>query len=257
MSFMPGWGHSPPPVPAVVAPVPKAYVFNGTDEYLVRTLATSSPGTLRFTYSEWVKPLSMPAFITLWIVVGGTNFILGNITDSGDGVTLDQDSSGNIFGELGGGLTPDIAANAWVHLLWQIDTAQATAANRVRLYRNGTLLGATDGLDPTLNMPHALFTSGRKHYIGADPEEAPPDFSNCKMAFIDVVDGLALDPTSFAFNNSGTWTRKKYSGSYGTYGFNLDGTDGFNDVSGNGQHFTGTNMDATNVTNADMPPFTN
>jgi hypothetical protein len=41
-----------------------------------------------------------------------------------------------------------------------------------------------------------------------------------------------------------------------TYGFSLDGTDGFNDVSGNGQNFTGVNMDASNLDTGDLPPYT-
>jgi hypothetical protein len=109
---------------------------------------------------------------------------------------------------------------------------------------------------PGASESHTMFTNGRLFVIGAD-ELAGGDFSSGKIAFIDVIDGLALDPTNFAFNNGGTWTRKKYSGSYGTYGFCLDGSDGFNDISGNAQHFSGINMDATNLSAADMPPFTN
>jgi len=252
---------SPAPYYSYVPPaVPKAYVFNGTDEGIQRTLSTSAPGTLRFTYSMWVKPIAWtagsPNFLTTFIVINGagTSYILGNVSDSGNFYGIDQVGS-PAFNNYATALTPDIHLSAWTHLLFRVDTSQAAVADRIRLYRNGTQSPDDADTEPALNAAHFLFSNTFTHDIGWDSDSG--DFSNCKLAFIDVIDGLSLPPTDFAFDNAGTWTRKKYSGSYGTYGFCLDGTDGFNDVSGNSQHFNPFNMDASNITNADMPPFTN
>jgi hypothetical protein len=74
-----------------------------------------------------------------------------------------------------------------------------------------------------------------------------------------VLEGISEGPDAFAFNNAGIWTRKRYFAGRGTYGFSLDGSTGVlgRDVSGNGQHFTGSNMDNTNLDTADLPPFVN
>lgn len=256
MSIIPGWGRGGVDVAAPAVPVPKAYVFNGTDEGLVRTLVTSSPGVTRFTYSAWVKMVAFDASSSLWDNV----FVVGNSLETlvNNGVVSD---TGTVLGITGAefeetaDLVPAMTVNTWTHFVWSYDSPNATVGNRIRMYRNGTLL-ADDAFDPPgLNEAHRMFTNGFSHQIGMSQIFA--EYANAKYAFIDCIDGLALDPTSFAFTNVSTWTRKKYTGSYGTYGFCLDGSDGFNDISGNAQHFTGFNMDATNISNADMPPFTN
>ncbi len=122
------------------------------------------------------------------------------------------------------------------------------------MYKDGSIV--TDFTDASvgLNEIHGLFTNGQTMSIGGG---VGGTVTPKKLAFIDILEGVSADPTSFAFDNAGTWTRKRYTGSYGTYGFKLDGSDTFNDVSGNAQHFTGQNMDASNLDAADLPPYTN
>jgi hypothetical protein len=126
----------------------------------------------------------------------------------------------------------------------------------VRTYVDNVLQTDTAGSsgEPGSNEANTLFSNGFQHQIGAWLDVSA--FGNCKLAFIDVLEGVSADPTSFAFSDGGTWTRQPYVGSFGTYGFSLDGTDSFNDVSGNGQNFTGSNMDASNLDLADLPPYT-
>ena len=83
-------------------------------------------------------------------------------------------------------------------------------------------------------------------------------FQAKRMAFIDLLDGVSADASAFAFDDGGTWTRMPYAGGYGNGGISLDGSDGFNDVSGNGHHFTGINMtEGSNLDTGDLPPYTN
>jgi hypothetical protein len=124
------------------------------------------------------------------------------------------------------------------------------------MYFNGTLGVDNTPRNPALNQVHHLFNNGFFFWIGAKYDPFGTPFPG-KLAFIDVLEGVAALPTDFALSNGGVWTRKPYTGSYGTYGFRLDGSAGFNDVSGNGQHFTGVNMTAAaNLDPADLPPFT-
>ncbi len=249
-------------IPAAAATAPASFVFNGTDEVMVRTLSTSAPGTTIFTYSLWVKVGAYtPVFDTavLFQIANAptyTEACYAAINALGDEFSLNQDGTAS-WGEVTDPLTPDIATATWTHLVFRYDSTQGTADNRLQLYRNGTLL--TDSASPSepgASEAHGLFANGYQHQIGAWLD-APVYFQG-KLAFIDVVDGLSLAPTSFAFNNGGTWTRSRYTGSFGTYGFRLDGSDGFNDTSGNGQHFTGTNMTlGANLDTGDLPPYTN
>lgn len=242
-------------------PVPSSFVFNGTDEALVRTLVTSAPGTTRFTYSVWMKIAAFDGSnqASIFEVINDpTNdaWLSFSVQDSGDTVVLEQSSDSEVWSEAIGAIDPDVVANAWQHIVIRYDSTQATDADRIRIYLNGVLIEPDPGAGaPTLNEAHRLFTNGRQHQIGAWLDV--PSFFNGKLAFIDVVDGLSLDPTEFA-EDVGFWRRKKYTGSYGTYGFSLDGTDGFNDVSGNGQHFTGQNMTTdANLDISDLPFYIN
>jgi hypothetical protein len=145
----------------------------------------------------------------------------------------------------------------WIHVVVRYDST-AGAANRLRVYRNGVQLTPSSPTNPALNTVINLFRNGYQHQIGAEIDNDNADYTECKVAFIDVVDGASLAPTSFAFDDGGTWTRLAYAGSYGTYGFAIDGTDGFNDVGPNGQNFTGVNMTTGgNLDTGDLPPYTN
>jgi hypothetical protein len=73
------------------------------------------------------------------------------------------------------------------------------------------------------------------------------------MSDVYLIDGQALDPTSFGETDatSGIWIPKKYSGSYGTNGFKLkfDNSEALGaDSSGNGNNFTVNNLTAIDQT---------
>jgi hypothetical protein len=57
-----------------------------------------------------------------------------------------------------------------------------------------------------------------------------------------LVDGTALDPTSFGEFKNGVWIPKRYTGSYGTNGFHLEYDGNPNDSSGTGNNWTATNI---------------
>lgn len=242
----------------VIAPVGVgSYVFNGVDEYLSRTLSTTSPTTTLFTYSMWIKIIAFNTgnFVSPWCVSNDpTNdqYIATTLSDAPDLTSIFQDAGANVWDES------DLDTNAtgsWHHVVWRYDST-AGAGNRIRIYKDGTLLVVFSATNPSASEPAAIFTDAFLHQIGVDLSGVST-FANMKIAFIDVVDGASLDPTSFAFDDGGTWTRMPYTGSYGTYGFSLDGSDGFNDVGPNGQNFTGVNMTTgANIDTGDLPPYT-
>ncbi len=79
-------------------------------------------------------------------------------------------------------------------------------------------------------------------------------YFNGYMAEIHMVDGQALDPTSFGETKDGVWVPKQYvdngTTSHGVNGYHLDFVDNTaigNDVSGNNNDFTATNLAASDV----------
>ena len=134
--------------------------------------------------------------------------------------------------------------SGWYHFVAHLDTDQATAANRQKLYVNGVEVTAW----ATQNLPSQGDSAGKinttsTHRIGWTGVTGQQYFDGY-MAECHFVDGQALDPTDFGeFDESGVWRPIRYTGSYGTNGFYLKfdptATNGIgHDHSGNGNNWT-------------------
>jgi hypothetical protein len=137
--------------------------------------------------------------------------------------------------------------SAWLHIVVKVDTTQATAADRLRLYINGVEETAfTTNNNPTQNTTIGMNTAGQ-HQIGRDLNGGGFLYDGY-MAEINFIDGQALAPTDFGeTNDDGVWVPKAYVGTYGTNGFYLKGQDSSNlgdDSSGNGNDFTSSGLTA-------------
>jgi hypothetical protein len=113
---------------------------------------------------------------------------------------------------------------AWYHVVVTINTTQATAANRAKIYINGTEQAYSTATYPAQNADLS-FNSAVVNYIGAYAVGAR--HLSGYLADIHFIDGQALDPTSFGeFSaTTGVWVPKAYTGSYGTNGFRLPFSD--------------------------------
>ena len=237
---------------------PASMVFNGSDEVLTRKNATSSPtaSTAKFTFSVWMSTVNAGGvFLTSYsddffdatqiLFTSGGQFVARVFVDNVAGIQEFADT-GTV-----------IVDGTWHHYLCRYDNTQASAPDRIRFYVDGVFQAnfLTDtGSEPSLGEAHSMFADGFGLDLG---NLSVGSFAEKTLAFVDILDGVSEPPESFAFDNGGTWTRKPYVGSYGKYGFKLDGTDTFNDASGNHQNFTGTNMDASNLDTGDLPPYIN
>ena len=97
--------------------------------------------------------------------------------------------------------------SSWYHLVLAIDTTQATAANRVKIYVNGVQVTALSTANyPTQNATTSLFGyAGTGNRLGSI-FDATSEFFDGYMAEINHVDGQALTPSSFgAINTNGVW----------------------------------------------------
>ena len=124
--------------------------------------------------------------------------------------------------------------SAWYHLVYSVDTTQSTAADRVKIYVNGSQV--TDFVSssyPPQNSDTSI-SDAVPQVLGANNAGSGSYFDGY-MSDINFIDGQALDASSFGQFTNGYWEKKDYSGSYGTNGFHLTFQDdvvseGFNTV---------------------------
>lgn len=137
---------------------------------------------------------------------------------------------------------------SWAHIVVNLDTTQAVANNRLRIYINGVLLPTTCSL-PQNSLWNINKTT--QHEIGS--KDGTQHFLDGCIADIYFIDGQALDPSYFGevSAETGSWIPKKYTGTYGTNGFYLPFNDGSSlanltaDRSGNGNNWTANNISLT------------
>ena len=113
---------------------------------------------------------------------------------------------------------------AWYHILWVLDTQNATDAHKMRLYVNGDEITSFSGdersnsqLDGT-DMP--ILNNGI-HYIGKNGNNTTQNFDGY-LAYTELVEGQALTPSDFTEVKNGALIPKEYTGDHGTYGFRLE-----------------------------------
>jgi hypothetical protein len=199
--------------------ISKSLRFNSGDAaYLSRT--PSATGNRRtWTWSNWIKRsnLGSEQFL-LKSDVGGGNARDAIRFESGD--TLRVFFNGTNGGDI---VTTQVFRDpsAWYHLVLAVDTTQATSANRVKIYINGSqITDFSTETYPTQNYDTGTFVSGKDSTIANDQNS---NYLNGYLADLHFVDGQALTPTEFGVtDDDGVWQPKKYSGSHGTNGFHLD-----------------------------------
>ena len=217
--------------------------FNdGSSDYLNRTFSSSPTNRRIFTFSTWVKRGELSDYQTL----------IGADVGSGlrDTIRFNNNDVIHIFfNEVASAslITTQVFrdVSAWYHIVMAVDTTQATASNRIKLYVNGeqvtsfsTASYPSQNYDPSMNY-------GVVHNIGKD--FLYTEYFDGYMSETYFIDGQALSPTDFGEfdQDTGIWKPIKYTGTYGTNGFYLDfensGSLGA-DQSGNGNNFTVNNL---------------
>jgi hypothetical protein len=141
---------------------------------------------------------------------------------------------------------------AWYHIVVAMDTTQATAGNRTKIYVNGvqvtafgTATTATQNNNSAFNVASTLFALGVYY-------PTPSNYFDGYLTNINFIDGQQLTPNSFGtFNSYGVWQPITYGGSYGTNGFYLPFTNNAStttlgyDFSPASNHWTTSNVSVT------------
>ena len=107
---------------------------------------------------------------------------------------------------------------AWYHIVYVVDTTEATDTDRLALYLNGEKL--TPSGTPTYPSQNAE-TGVNNNALQEVGAVADAEDYDGYLAELYLIDGQALTPSSFGETNPVTnqWIPKKYAGTYGTNGF--------------------------------------
>ena len=188
----------------------------GSSPYLSRTLGTSG-NQKTWTISYWYKPVSVASWYYQFSTGNSTDFtyIAHTASTSTYGFRLLQ-NVGNLTQVQMQPTRLLRDTSAWYHIVWAIDTTQATTANRVRLYING--VEETSWQVATYPSQNYNFYWGKNssvHYVG----NHLGNYSNGYMAQVALVFGSQLTPSDFAESKNGVWVPKDITGlSYGAEG---------------------------------------
>jgi hypothetical protein len=222
--------------------------------YLTRTPASGGSQTT-YTFSYWMKRGALGAQQTHFSVATNSQnyFALGfgfinnnNQLDflyAESNVITARKQTSRVFRD----------PSAWYHVVAVLDTTNATAADRLRIYINGVReTSFSASTDPTQNTNQHGWNTAVANYIGvAKPTYAL--YHDGYLANVYFIDGQALTPASFGQTDAttGVWVPKAYSGTYGNNGFFLQFKDAAStttigyDTSGNSNNFTTSGISVT------------
>ncbi len=204
--------------------------------YLTRTQTTGNKKT--WTFSAWIKR----GFLS-----GATQGLISAYTSDYDGIHFYNTNAFRIYfnGTVGGQIITNRLfrdVSAWYHIVVAVDTTQATASDRVKVYVNGV----QETSFSTSNYPSQNYDT---HFNVANTLELGRNeggnfYFDGQMAHVHFIDGTAYDADTFGETDSttGIWKPKTApSVTYGTNGFFLkfENSGAFGtDSSGNANNFT-------------------
>ena len=183
--------------------------------YLTRT--PSSAGNRRtWTISTWVKKASDAVSIfSAWYAdstVG--HFVFRGSSDKFGWSQWSNDSySTRLFRDV----------NGWYHVVLAVDTTQATASNRIKMYINGVqeTSFSVGAVYPSQNEELPV-NNNNIQTVGSNNYSSNQNFFDGSMSHFHLIDGTAYDATAFGSTDAttGEWKiNTSPSVTYGTNGF--------------------------------------
>lgn len=221
--------------------------------YLNRTPA-SATNQKTWTWSGWVKRGVLSGnqvLLSADSTTGGGGIPRCELLFTSDSLDFSNNATGSAWVDL---ISTAVYRDpsAWYHIVCAVDTTQATAANRVKLYVNGVQITSFSSSGYPAQNDNTPVNSTGPHSI-ARYQNANSQFLDGYLAEVNFIDGQALTPSSFGSTNAvtGVWQPAAYTGTYGTNGFYLPFTNttstttlGY-DSSGNGNNWTPNNISLT------------
>jgi hypothetical protein len=223
---------------------------DGDSAYMTKT-PSGAGNRDRWTFSTWTKRGNLSGEYQTIISTSGDS------ADDTDYLYFNADNTLHVHLVVSGSAYGTLYTNrkftdvsAWYHIILVYDSGNGTAGDRLIMYINGvreTSFSASSFPDQNADSVMTLGSGGID--VGRDGSSSGSGFLDGYLAETVLIDGLALDPTSFGeFDDSGIWKPIDVSGlTFGTNGFYLDYKDSSNlgnDANG-GTDFGETNLAAT------------
>ena len=228
--------------------------FNSSDSAFCSRTPAVAGNRRTWTWAGWVKKCSVDTS-------AGRNLFSADITSTSDATFFElRFGTGAYPNSLAVGgyntnwrITTQVFrdVSAWYHIVLAVDTTQATGANRIKIYVNGSQVTSfVVSSDPTQNTDLGI-NNTTLHNIA----KGYYDYFNGYLAECYLIDGQALTPSSFTevSATTGQLIPKAYSGTFGTNGFWLKFSDNSaataatlgKDYSGNSNNWTPNNLSVT------------
>jgi len=221
----------------------------------VRATGTTDSGNRKtWTFSTWIKRTEISYNGGFGINALFYAASTGIQINSNDKISIRMYNGSSYTGDL---LTTQVFrdTSAWYHIVWTLDTTEATASNRIKLWINGQQVTDFDTETyPSLNDEFQIGEAGAASpirigngYWGTSPFSA-------YIAETHYLNGTAKQASDFGEYDadSGIWIPKEYTdGGYGDIGFYYK----FDNASSLGEDSSGEGHDANglvNVTSADQ-----
>jgi len=223
--------------------------FNRPDSPYMHITPGSDGDLRKFTVSFWCK--------RGLLTTGGTTgrqVIFSTATN--DAITFDGSNDTLAILEDGGNaLVPNRVfrdCSAWYHIVVAVDTEQGVAANRIKLYVNGTLeTSFSTSVQTSQNADMGFGKSSEMMSVGRSEYDDNRHFDGylAEFYYINNSQLAASDFGEFDEDSPTIWKPKEFTGSYGTNGFYLD----FEDSSNLGNDANGgTDLTEANLAAADQ-----
>lgn len=204
---------------AVTNPVTKSLRLRASAEAMMERTFGAPTSDQKMTFSFWVKRGVLGSTIGTQTIFANSIASGGQLSFSGrNELRFDSASNANVL------VTTQIFCDptAMYHVVFAIDTTQATAANRMIFYVNGVRVTLfSTATYPTQNANIGI-NQATLHSIGCWAYYSVNYFDGVLADFY-FIDGAALTPSAFsaAASDSGVLAPIAYSGTYGATGFHL------------------------------------
>ena len=199
-------------------------LFDGDSGKLIITPGAAGSSDKIFTIEAIFKPK----------VSGATERLAASGVDTNDIFAIQFQSNGQLIigNEVGGTTNFSLRTtqlfrdpSAFAQLILAVDTSQAVAANRAKVYWNGIrITDFSTETYPTLNLATIYWNQDDLHHIGATSHPTA-NFWSSYIARFTNIDGTQYGPESFGeTTDDGFWQINDVSGlTFGDNGFLLEG----------------------------------
>ena len=225
--------------------------------YLTKQMGAGTSGQ-KFTFSAWIKRSGLTQ-AQLWESYHASNYRISLYIHSDNVLSLYAESGASVIGQhKSTRVLRD--TNAYYHIVYAVDTTQATSTNREKFYINGELIPDSEmtGTNTyyTQNLSLPIGTSSYNHVIGR--YSGDNNYFDGYMSHVHFTDGYTYDASAFGSTDAttGEWQiNTSPNVTYGNNGFFIlkDGNS-VTDQSGEGNNFT---VGGGTLTNTEDSPSNN